>query len=144
MYTILVALQFSVNPKKILEEAFKVARKYEGRIFVIHVIEEKAPYSFYYDSYQFWEEFRNSAIKESLAMLLNLIKEVDCDCGDIEPIIEVGDPCDKIIETADRLEADLIITGHRVHAGIDKLFHTGISEKIVKLSKRPVLSFYIS
>ncbi|MCP4129482.1 MAG: universal stress protein [bacterium] len=141
--TILVGLQFIENPKKILEESLKVAKKYQAKIYIMHVIEEMPRASFYYDAYKIWEDFRDKAVKETLGEMNKYIKELSHDFDDIEPIIEVGNPVDKIVEEAEKLEVDLIIVGHHVRTTFQHLLHHNIGEKIMRLSKRPVLSFYI-
>lgn len=136
----LIALQFDDHSIQYLREACSFARKNDSKIFIIHVIEEYKNYSLYYDSYKIWEDFRASAVKESLSKIMKYLKEIGSDPGEIEPIIEVGDPCDKIIETADRLDAAMILVGHRVNKGVDRFFHSSTCEKIMKYSNRTVVS----
>ena len=139
----LIALQFYDNSARFLRDAFSFARTNDSKIFIVHVIEEYASYSHYYDSYKLWEEFRASAVKESLSKIMKYLKEAEPSPGEIEPIIEVGDPCDKILETADRLNADMIIVGHRPHTVVDRILHSSTCEKIIKYSRRSVLSLYM-
>jgi len=141
---ILVALEFTEAPEQILERALSVAKKYNARIYTLHVIEEMPRQSFYYDAYQLWEEFRDSAVKETLEKMNKYIKKLSENFNDIEPIIKVGNPCDKILEEADSLAVDLIILGHHVRKGVVKhIIHGNIAEKVVRLSEIPVLTFKI-
>jgi nucleotide-binding universal stress UspA family protein len=61
----------------------------------------------------------------------------------VEPLVVVGEPVEAILNEADRIDADLIIVGNHALSGFKHLMHHNIGEKIVRLSKRPVLSFYI-
>ncbi len=141
---ILVALEFSEKPDEVLKRALSVAKKYEAKIFTIHVVDDMPRQSFYYDAYKLWEEFRDKAVKETLESMSEYLRELSKDFDDIEPIIEVGNPCDKILSTAEDLDVDLIIVGHHVRKGIVKsMIHSNIAEKVVRQSKRPVLTFYI-
>ncbi len=141
---ILVGLEFSENPDEILKRALSVAKKYDAKIYTIHVIEAMQRHSFYYDAYQVWEDFRDRAVKETIEKMQEYITKLEIDFDDIEPIIETGNTVDKILEEADKLDVDLIIIGHHVRKGvIQHLIHNNICEKIVRLSTRPVLSFYI-
>ena len=141
---ILTALEFSEDPKEVLKRTLQVAKKYDAKIFTLHIIEEMPRHSFYYDAYKLWEEFRDKAAKEVIEEMMIYIKELAKDFDDIEPIIEVGNPTDKILQKAEELDVDLIIVGHHVRKGIVKhMIHSNIAEKIVRLSSRPVLSFNI-
>ncbi len=141
---ILVPLEFTESPDEILKRALSVAEKYEADIYTLHVIEDMPRISFYSDAYQLWEEFRDRAVKETMEEMNTYIKKLSSKFGTIEPIIEVGITCDKILETADRLDIDLIIIGHHVRRGILKhMVHNNVAEKIVRLSTRPVLTFNI-
>lgn len=141
---ILVALEFSEKPESILKEALSVAKKYTAKIYTIHVIEEMPRHSFYYDAYEVWEDFRNKAIKETIEQMNKYLITMGENYEDIEPIIEVGNPTDKIIEKSEELDVDLIIIGHHIRSGVvNHLLHSNVCEKVVRLSKKPVLSFFI-
>jgi len=142
---ILVALQFTESPDEILKRALSVAKKYEAEIYTIHVIEEMPRISFYSDAYKLWEEFRDHAVKETLKEMTSYIGKLSDQFKKIEPIIEVGSTCDKILETAGNIEADLIIIGHHVRKGVfAHMIHNNIAEKIIRNAKIPVLTFNIS
>ncbi|MBN1533015.1 MAG: universal stress protein [Spirochaetes bacterium] len=141
---ILAALEFSEDPHELLKRALQVAKKYEAKIYTLHVIEELPRQAFYYDAYKVWEEFRDRAVKETIEKMNAYIKELTPDFPEIEPIIEVGNPCDKILEEAERLEVNLIIMGHHVRKGVlSHMMKHNNAEKVVRLSKRPVLTFSI-
>ncbi len=141
---ILVALEFVENPHEILKQALSIAKKYQAKIYTLHVIEEMTRQAFYYDAYQVWEEFRDKAVKETIEKMTSYIRNLEGSFADIEPMIEVGATCNKILEVADQLDVDLIIIGHHVRQGVLKhLMHGNVCEKVVRLSKRPVLTFNI-
>jgi len=141
---ILVALEFSEKPEVILKEALSIAKKYEAKIFTIHVIEEIPRQSFYYDAYQVWEDFRDKAVKETIEKMMTYIKTLSKDFDDIESIIEVGNTAEKIIEKSEELDVDLIIVGHHTGRGVfSHMLHDNVCEKVVRHSKKPVLSFNI-
>jgi nucleotide-binding universal stress UspA family protein len=141
---ILVALEFAEKPNEILKMALSVAKKYDAKIFTIHVIEDMPRQSFYYDAYVLWEEFRDKAVKETIMEMSKYIDKLSENFDNIEPIIEVGNPCDKILEVSEKLDVDLIIVGHHVREGLIKhMVHSNICEKVVRFSKRPVLTFYM-
>jgi len=143
-FTILVALHFSENPEEVLRRSLSVAKKYDAKIYTIHVIEDMPRQTLYYDAYKVWEEFRDRAVKETLEHMNKYLVKLGEDFDDIEAIIEVGNPTDKILQKADELDVNLIIVGHHVRKGVIKqMIHSSISEKVVRFSKRPVLTFYV-
>ncbi len=143
-FVILVALHFSENPEEVLRRSLSVAKKYDAKIYTIHVIEDMPRQTLYYDAYRIWEEFRDKAVKETLEHMNKYLLKLGEDFDDIEAIIEVGNPTDKILQKAEELGADLIIVGHHVRKGIIKqMITTSVSEKVVRYSTRPVLTFYV-
>ena len=139
----LVAVGFSEQPQDVLEKAVEVARKYNAKIYTIHVIAEMPKLTFYYDAYRLWDDFRDSAVTEAMDLMKRYIGKMAEDYRDIEPIIEVGDPGIKILEKSEELDADLIIMGHHVRTGLTHILHQNSCERVVRFSKRPVLTFYI-
>lgn len=141
---ILVALEFAEEPEKVLKSAISVAKKYDAKIYTIHVIEDMPRYAYHYDAYALWEEFRDKAVKETIQKMSKYIEELSSSYTDIEPIIKVGNPCDVILDESQALNVDLIIMGHHVRKGIfQHLMNNNICEKVVKTSKIPILTFNI-
>jgi|GEM_PF-655478 len=141
--TILAALGFTERPEEVLGEAVRIAKKYNGRVYAMHVIAEVPTLTFYDDARALWEDFTNSAEKEATEQINRYIKETSGDFDNIETIIDVGDPGSRIIETSEELDVDLIIMSHHVRKGINHLVHMNSCEKVVRYAKRPVLSIYV-
>jgi len=99
--------------------------------------------SFYSDAYKLWEEFRTTAVKETLKQMNRFIKEFSSRFPDIEPIVDVGDPAEVILNAADKLKADLIVVGNQPKSRLQQMIHQNVGEKVVRLSKKPVLSIYL-
>jgi nucleotide-binding universal stress UspA family protein len=56
-----------------------------------------------------------------------------------EPIVSVGDPRRAILETAARLEADLIVLGTHSRRGLERLLLGSVAEHVVRESVCPAL-----
>jgi nucleotide-binding universal stress UspA family protein len=137
----LVAIGFTEKPREVLEKAVIIARKYRAKLYAIHIIAEMPKLVFYYDTYRLWEEFRESALVEAMDILQKYISLMAEDYRDIEPVIGIGDPADEILKKAEELEADLIIMGHHLRSGLNHILHQNSCERVVRYSKKPVLSF---
>ncbi|MDI6801740.1 MAG: universal stress protein [Thermodesulfovibrionales bacterium] len=58
---------------------------------------------------------------------------------DVKTLIRQGDPAEKILETAQKMKADLIVIGSHGRHGTKKFLLGSVSSKIVDYSKCPVL-----
>jgi nucleotide-binding universal stress UspA family protein len=139
----LVAVGFSESPEDVLDKAVEVAEKYKAHVYILHVITEMPKLTFYYDAYRLWENFRDSAVVEAMDLLKKHIAKMKEQYNNIEPVVEVGDPGTTILEKAEELDVDLIIMGHHVRKGLNHVMHQNSCERVVRYSKRPVLTFYI-
>lgn len=139
---ILVALGFIENYGEVLGEAVKLAKTYNGKIYVIHVIAEVPTLSFYDDARSLWNDFADTAEEETLNMLHGCISGTAGGFDNIEPLVETGDPCSRILSRADELDIDLIVMGHHVRRGINHFIHNNCCEKVQRYAKRPILSIY--
>lgn len=140
---ILVALKFIENPDDLLHRALEVASRYDSKIYIIHVLQDMPRLSFYSDAYELWEEFRDKAVKETIRRMNDYIEPLSKKYEDIEAIVDVGDASQMIIEESERLNVDLIVVGNHSKSGIKHLVHHNVGEKVVRISKIPVLSFYV-
>ena len=140
---IVVALKFIEEPDDLLNRALKVANKYNAKIYLLHVLQDMPHLSFYSDSYKYWVEFRDAAVRDTIKQMKKYIETLSFEFDEVEPLVVVGEPVEAILNEADRIDADLIIVGNHALSGFKHLMHHNLGEKIVRLSKRPVLSFYI-
>ena len=58
---------------------------------------------------------------------------------DVKTLIRQGDPAEKILETAQKMKVDLIVTGSHGRHGAKKFLLGSVSSKIVDYSKCSVL-----
>ncbi len=138
---ILLALDFTEDPGEILKKASIIKNTENARIYLLHVMSDMPRISFYSDAYELWEEFRDRSMKNIMEELNGYVGKLSGNFRDVEPMVEVGDPAHKIIETADRLGVDLIIVGNHARSGLSYLLHGNTGEKVMRLAGKPVLVF---
>jgi nucleotide-binding universal stress UspA family protein len=137
---ILVAIQFTESPDEIINWTMSLAKKYKATVYTVHIIEELPRISFYSDAYKIWQEFRDSAVKETLAKMNQYLKKLADNFNDMESIIEVGKPGEKIIELSEKLKVDLIIVGHQIRKNIiTQIAQGSVCEKVIRMAKIPVI-----
>ena len=60
-------------------------------------------------------------------------------CPTVELHVDTGDPAEKIVEVAAKLDADLIVLDTHGRTGIKRLLIGSVAEKVVRLAGCPVL-----
>ena len=73
-------------------------------------------------------------------LISKVIKPLLGEVGLADVIIRSGRAADKIIEVADELNADVIIMGAQGKTGLTHLIMGSVTEKVVHLATRPVLT----
>ncbi|HPS57987.1 MAG TPA: universal stress protein [Spirochaetota bacterium] len=141
--TILLAVDLTENPGDITERVFSRLKCKDAQLFIIHVIQDISRVSLYADAYPLWEQYRDRACKDTIIRLDEYIKALSGPFSDIQPLVEVGDPAGIIVEKAEKLNVDLVVVGNHCRQGIDHLLHRNVSEKVMRLAKREIISFYI-
>ncbi|MFP3296779.1 MAG: universal stress protein [Vulcanisaeta sp.] len=135
---ILVGYDGSKAGDKALEYAIGIAKSFNAKLYILHVIEEGkiaiAPDSTMYPSLI-------ETMEKQGRDLLNKALENAKNAGvDAEALLEVGtDAAETIINVANRLNVDIIIVGSRGLKGLTRFLLGSVSEKVVRYANKPVL-----
>lgn len=128
---ILVPTDFTENSDHAFRHAVILARQYNAKIYLLHVLteleitnREKAHTVFKQDL----EDFARKELKNHPEDISHFV----------EPMTAAGNPVHRILETADSLDADIIIMGTHGKGAIDHALLGSISEKVLKKSRVPV------
>lgn len=140
---VLIALDFSERPEDLLAKALSRLNCKGASLYLMHVIPDISRISFYADAYQIWEEYRDKATKETAAKLADVARALAKDFSEIQPVVEVGDPSEMIAQMADKVGADIIVVGNHCRHGINHLLHRNVAERVMRLAKKEIFSFYI-
>lgn len=132
--TLVLALDGSEGSKKAIPVAAEIADKESAKVVIAHVTEYLAAKGGelpHVDEDRVREEINQDA------------KELS-DRG-IEATVEladtvVGGPAHAIVEIADRVGADLIVTGTRGHSAVAGLLLGSVAHRLLHIAKRPVLA----
>lgn len=135
---ILCPVDFSDSSQPALKYAVAIARKFNSKIYILHVSDID-------DLDSDNEELMNDRsehelkIKEEKARLLNNIPEDIRNQVDIETKMVAGVPFDEIVNFAVDYKIDIIIMGTHGRTGLKHVLLGSISEKVVGKSTCPVL-----
>lgn len=140
---VLIAIDFSENSDKLLEKSCQLIDNCQAEIHITHIVEDLPRLSFYSDAYELWIQFRDQAVEKTMSVMNEYVQKFMSRYQTVHPIIEVGDPAEKIVNIGKELDVDIIIVGTHGRRGIDHFVHSSTAEKVVRRAKRPVLSIFI-
>jgi nucleotide-binding universal stress UspA family protein len=140
--TILVPTDFSQSSDRALEKAFDMAEKYNAKVILLHVIDEKVQ--------QCTADFclRNEEVSEleeenTKRFIQRLVDEATAFKGsrhvEIDYDLKKGAPAEVILDEQLRTGTDLIIIGSHGKKGIMKHLIGSVTDKVVRAAKSPVM-----
>jgi nucleotide-binding universal stress UspA family protein len=134
---IFVATDFGESAMRALEVAINLAHEFESKLTLLHAY--ASPTSGYdYATGVLWpvDELSRTA-KVELDKVLQKAKE---QYSNIDVLLVCGEPWSKILETAERCGATLIVMGTHGRRGLSRVLLGSVAEKVVRLSPVPVLT----
>lgn len=147
MKRILIALNYEPLAEKVAATGYAIAKAFDAKVLLLHVVEEPAYYSSVdyspimgfsgfnaTDTWQLTEDFK----KEAHRFLEESRKHLGDDS--IETAVAEGDFADAIIESAKSFNADLIVMGTHHRSGLNKLLMGNLAEKIMNTASVPLLT----
>jgi nucleotide-binding universal stress UspA family protein len=140
---IMVAVDGSHTSELALHEAINLAKALEGRLRLIHAVDEIST-NWYAGGYanpaEIWEAMAKSGrdiLEKAAATVAEAGLETDT------KLIEINTPGRRIpeviAEEADAWPADLIVVGTHGRRGLSHVFLGSVAEGIVRVSAKPVL-----
>ena len=136
--TILVPTDFSPHAERAVDYAVSLAKTFSARIYLLHAY--SLPIPAFPDAFavpqSVWDELHEYAGKQ----LENARKRVAADgvpCG-VEAIGEPPFPA--VVDTAERIGADLIEMGTRGLTGLKHVMLGSVAERTVRLAPCPVIT----
>lgn len=136
MQKILVAHDGSKSSDKALKKAVEMAISLNASLTVLSVIPE-----LYLTELSDADRSRifNALSKETAEAMEKIRKALSGKSIEVKTLIRQGDPAEKILETAQKMKADLIVTGSHGKHGTKKFLLGSVSSKVVDYSKCPVM-----
>ncbi|MCL4457968.1 MAG: universal stress protein [Nitrospirae bacterium] len=136
MQKILVAHDGSKSSDKALKKAVELAVKFNTSLTVLSVIPE-----LYLTELSSVDRSRifDALSRETTEAMEKIRKSLSGKSMDVKTLIRQGDPAEKILETAQKMKAELIVTGSHGRHGTKKFLLGSVSSKVVDYSKCPVL-----
>jgi nucleotide-binding universal stress UspA family protein len=139
---ILLATDFSENSKWALTYALSFAKKYDAKLYILHVIQQPTyPLGMYAEiSFDAMDKFNRNISEATEKEMKNLCETELGGLKNYESMIVSGTPFLEILRTAKEKEVDLIIVGTHGRTGLDHVLFGSTAEKVVRKAPCPVLS----
>jgi nucleotide-binding universal stress UspA family protein len=134
---VLVPTDFAQASASALELGVQLARAFDAKLTLLHVWELPI--------YPYMDFMLNSAVITQIEDaatqgLARALEELQKTMPAAQSKLKTGLPWQGILEAADELGADLIVMGTHGRHGLSRLTLGSIAEKVVRLSKVPVLT----
>jgi universal stress protein A len=132
----LVPVDFSANAERALDYACELAAKLGATVRLVHAF--ASPPSGL--RVALTEDTLENLVKEHREALGRLAEARRGTASFGEPIVEVGDPRDAIVATAEKLGADLIVMGTQGRRGLSRVMMGSVAEDVIRQAACPVLA----
>ena len=137
---ILLAVDFSDSSQHACEHALMLARKFNSRLIVIHVINEPVDLRGFYVPHISFDRLEQEIEEGARKMMEKFSANVMGDYANVETSIVSGIPYDEILKKAEAENVDLIVLGTHGRAGIDHFLFGSTAERVVRTAQCPVLT----
>ncbi|HLO26553.1 MAG TPA: universal stress protein [Geobacteraceae bacterium] len=137
---ILFANDFSENSEHAFEYALSLARQFNSRLIVIHVINEPVDLRGFYVPHISFEKLEKEIEEGAEKMMEKFCRTRVQDFTNYETLIVAGIPYEEILRKADEINASLIVLGTQGRKGIDHFLFGSTAERVVRNAKCPVMT----
>lgn len=141
--TILFATDFSESSDHAFQYALSLARKFESRLGILHVISEPVDLRGFYVPHISFDKLEEEIEQGALKMMEKFCRTHTQDYARVESFVVPGIPYDEIIKKAQEINADLIVVGTHGRTGLDHVLFGSTAEKVVRKSTVPVMTIRI-
>jgi nucleotide-binding universal stress UspA family protein len=138
---ILFPVDLTENSSRILPYVLSVSEKYDGMIYLLHVVEDLTKWGGgSYVPHIPFDQYQEDALKGAGKALDRVCEEQLQSCPNFQKIIVSGDPAQEILKTIETEGIDLVIMGTHGRKGLEHVFFGSVAENVVKKSSAPVLT----
>lgn len=147
MKKVLIALDYDPTAQKIAEAGYGLAKAMNARTILLHVISDPVYYSSLnyspimgFDGFNSIDTIQPETADELKKTAQNFLEESKKFLGDesIETVVSSGEFGDTILETAQKLNADIIVLGTHGRKGLDKILVGSVTENVLRESLIPL------
>ena len=138
--TILFATDFSESSEHAFQYALSLARKFDSRLGIIHVINEPVDLRGFYVPHISFDKLEEEIEQGAWTLMEKFRRDHAGDHAKTEAFVVPGIPYDEIIKKAVEFGADLVVLGTHGRTGLDHVLFGSTAEKVVRKSPVPVMT----
>ncbi|MEE4164621.1 MAG: universal stress protein [Desulfocapsaceae bacterium] len=135
---IVVPVDFLEHTDNLVDFAVNIAKKLDGKIRFIHVVEN--PYSFAEYSYPSMNIFQTELVEVAEERMKRLVEKNKNTCSGCEGKVITGNVVETILDFVKEVKGDLIIIGTHGRKGLEKMWLGSVAERVVRRSPCPALT----
>lgn len=139
MKNILATIDFSYNEKLVMDMAVNMAKAFGGKIWLLHVVPPEPEFIGFGVGPQYVRDSRAAELRKERRLMNEYAEQMQEKGVDAQGLVIEGATVDMILDKAEKLDIDLIITGHHEHNFVYKAFFGSVAKGVVKKTKIPVL-----
>ena len=137
---ILFANDFSENSEHAFDYALTLAKQFNSRLIIIHVINEPVDLRGFYVPHISFEKLEKEIEEGAEKMMEKFCRTKAKDFTNYETLIIAGIPYEEILKKADEENVSLIVLGTQGRKGIDHFLFGSTAERVVRNAKSPVMT----
>jgi nucleotide-binding universal stress UspA family protein len=138
--TILFATDFSEGSDFAFESALSLARKFDSKLLIVHIINEPVDLRGFYVPHISFDKLEEEIEQGAEKLMEKFCRTHLQDYTNYETFVLPGIPYDEIIKNAVQFNADLIVLGTHGRTGLDHVLFGSTAEKVVRKSPVPVMT----
>jgi len=139
MKNILVPIDFNDNESILLNKALEFSRAFKAKIWLLHVASPEPEFVGFGVGPQYIRDSRAQELRKEHRLMNDYADKLKIEGIECEGLLINGGTIEMILEEADKLNTDLIITGHHSHSIFYKAFFGSVSSEVIKKTTIPVL-----
>jgi len=141
---ILFANDFSENSEHAFDYALTLAKQFNSRLIIIHVINEPVDLRGFYVPHISFEKLEKEIEEGAEKMMQKFCRTRAKDFTNYETLIVAGIPYEEILKKADEEKVSLIVLGTQGRKGIDHFLFGSTAERVVRNAKSPVMTVHMA
>lgn len=139
MKNILATIGFYDNENLVIDKAFEIAKAFKAKIWLLHVVSPEPEFVGFGVGPQYVRDARAVELRKEHKLLNQYADDLKIKGVKAQGMLMTGSTIELIMNEAEKMNIDLIVTGHHDHNFVYKAFFGSVASGVINKSKIPVL-----